>query len=126
MSWHPFTYVYTLDMYWYKQSMAALKMWYDWQSSQNNVYKIIASYENFNEYKENLLGHTTSFRKVRVLDLFVRGFGLSIDSVVWSDVDTFSTKVDPEYSSEVSDILTDMVKMPKFNEQFGFSPNSVY
>lgn len=126
MSWHPFTYVYTLDMYWYKQSMAALKMWYDWQSSQNNVYKIIASYANFNEYKENLLGHTISFRKIRVLDLFVRGFGLSIDSVVWSDVDTFTSKVDPEYSSEVSDILTDMVKMPKFNEKFGFSPNSVY
>ena len=126
MSWHPHTYVYTLDMFWYKQSMAALRFWYQWQQSCNDVNKIISSYENFNDYKSNLLSHTLSLAKVRVLDSFIRGFGLSIDSVVWSDDFTFSQQVDVDYSSEVSEILEDMVKMPKFNEKFGFSPNSVH
>lgn len=35
------------------------------------------------------------------------------------------TCVSPEYKAEVDDILDNSVKIPKFNEKFGFAPHIV-
>lgn len=126
MDIHPFTYVYALDMYWYKQSMAALKIWYQWQEIQSDPYEIIKSYNNFVDYVENYKKNVLSEQSRYVLEYFLDGFNLDWLDVIWKDSSAFVKLTDQDYACEVSDILTDMVKMPKFNEKYGLSPNSVY
>ena len=124
MSWHPHTYLYTLDMFYYKNAMAALRFWYQFQESQTNVYEIIKTYTNFYDYKRKFDAHTLEKSEKVTLSWFLSSFGLDLYDIVWSDFDNFMAKVDNLYTRQVSDILTDMVKMPKFNEKFGLSPNS--
>ena len=126
MNIHPFTYVYALDMYWYTQSMAALKIWYQWQEIQSDPYEIIKSYNNFVEYVEAFKKNVLSEQSRFVLEYFLDGFGLNWFDVIFKDSSSFVKLTNQDYACEVSDILTDMVKMPKFNEKYGLSPNSVY
>lgn len=124
MHWHPHTYVYTLDMFYYKNAMSALRFWYQFQESQSDKYAIIKSYTNFADYRKKFDSNTLdSFEKVTFVS-FLSGFGLDLFDIIWSDFDKYLNFVSDDYSCEVSDILTDMVKMPKFNEKFGLSPNS--
>lgn len=123
---HPYTYVYALDMYYYKKSMAALKIWYEWQQQQNDVYEIIKSYQNVFDYLGPIANGRSLRSKYNVFDCFCNGFGLTATDLLWLKRTDFLSTVNQDYTCEVSGILKDMVKMPKFNEKYGFSPNSSY
>lgn len=124
MNWHPHTYVYTLDMFYYKNAMSALRYWYKFQESTSDKYAIIQSYTNFSDYRQKFDSDTLEENERLVFTWFLSSFGLDIYDIIWSDFDMFLSRVSSDYTGEVSDILTDMVKMPKFNEKFGLSPNS--
>lgn len=124
MHWHPHTYVYTLDMFYYKNAMSALRYWYRFQESTSDKYAIIKSYTNFSDYRQKFDSDTLEDNERLVFEWFLSSFGLDVYDIIWSDFDVFLSRVSSDYTGEVSDILTDMVKMPKFNEKFGISPNS--
>lgn len=129
--WNLDTYLYALDMYYYKASMCALNYWYSWMEEKSNLgefYEIINSYHNisdyFNRYKKNTLGSSAL-----TFVYFMNNFGYSNNEFLMKFFEGLTFKsnfVDPDYVTEVESILDDMVKMPKFNEKFGFSPNSVF
>lgn len=119
------TYLYALDLYYYKADMMALKYYYSWQESEVDKFKVLRSYRNLYEYSDmwrnNMLDSYRSF----VFGNFMESFGISPDDVGDMDVLDHFNLVDPVYVTEIESIMDDMVKMPKFNEEFGFSPNSV-
>ena len=124
MHWHPHTYVYTLDMFYYKNAMSALRTWYEFQQKCTNVYEIIRSYTNVQDYRQRLDASTLSDYQRYVFSEFLSSLGLDFFSIIWSEFDSLLNRVDKVYTCEVSDILADMVKMPKFNEKYGLSPNN--
>lgn len=124
LSWNPYTYVYALDMYYYKKEMAALSVWYSWQEERGNTLEVMRSYSNLSEYARRLSAHTLYGDSYHSFRLFLYSFNVEVYDVGYFNEFDFSTPASLDYALEVSDILSDMVKMPKFNEQFGFSPNS--
>lgn len=124
MHWHPFTYVYTLDMFWYKQGMAALRHWYQFQEREQDPWKILLSYTNLVEFVHKCKYDILSSSELQAFYLLLQSFGYSILDILNLDESELSPVVDDDYVLELSDILNDMVKMPKFNEKYGLSPNS--
>lgn len=124
MSWQLDTYLYALDMYYYKADMYALKFYYEWQILKGgNTLEVLRSYQNFGEYLRIFKNDSMSDYQYLVFGSFCRGFALDFDEVINFDFDDLSSD-NTDYQLEVSDILEDMVKMPKFNEKYGLSPNS--
>lgn len=122
----PHTYVYALDMYYYKAAMSALKFWYQWQESKGNVLEVLRSYQNFNDWLSKWKNNMTSTYENLVFGCFCESFVLNpYDTQFIEENDSF-LKINEEYVNEVDSILSNMEKMPKFNEKFGLSPNSVY
>ena len=117
------TYLYALDMYYYKADMYALKWFYEYEEYciTNHCVNVFALYSNLFEYYSRYINNLLDSYQLDVLALFVLSFGLTLEAL-----DSLTLPVQNlDYVSEVDSILVDMVKMPKFNEQFGFSPNSV-
>lgn len=126
MNIHPYTYVYALDMFYYKKDMSALKIWYEWQQLQTDKYAIIKSYQNLYSYVHGDMCQLLEPYQRFVYSSFVAGFNFLPSDLYWlKDID-FVSSVNKDYACEVSEILKDMVKIPKFNEKYGLSPNSVY
>lgn len=124
--WHPYVYLFSLDMFWYKQDMSALRMWYEWQANQTDVYEIIKSYQNCYEYVRGIYNCTIEPYKRFVFDNFASGFSLVPSDFFWLKEADYISTVNERYSGEVSEILEDMVKLPKFNEKMGISPNNSF
>ena len=120
----PFHYLFLLDLYYYKRAMSALKMWYEWQEQnyKNSLY-LLSSYINFCDYvlKKKFL---TDYQ-VSALREFCSGFGVIFDDVDYSDlVKLVYHDVNKDlYIRDVSDIASNLEKMPKFNELNGSSPH---
>ena len=123
MAWNLDTYLYALDMYYYKADMFALKFYYEWQENKGNTLDVLRSYNNVGDYLKKFQSDTLSDYEYLVFGAFCQGFALDFEEVCNIDFDDFSINKD-DYVLEVSDILEDMVKMPKFNEKYGLSPNS--
>lgn len=122
---HPHTYVYCLDMWYYKSAMYQLKQWYEWQQTEGNRLDCLRSYNNFSEWYYRWKNGTLDDYQCDVFGYFCESFVLNPYDLQDIDIYDFVYKPSDDYVLELSDILSDMVKMPKFNEKFGFSPNSV-
>ena len=118
------SYLYLLDMYYYKESMFALSKFYEWQElHSNDSVSIMFSYTNFEEY----VTRSRNFPIMQnTLAFFLYGFGLTLADMSPHNYGLLVTHFssDTAFRAEVNDILAQMVKMPKFNEQFGFSPTN--
>lgn len=118
----PFHYLYLLDMLYYKRQMFVLKNWYLWQEKVGFSLKLINTYVNWKDY-------VTSFKSNSLSSLSLKTFAylctaLNIDA--YSEFDLLVSEYDKRiYMQEVDDIIKNMTKMPKFNENYNFSPNSI-
>lgn len=118
------TYLYLVDMYYYKESMFALRKFYEWQELHfNDSVSIMFSYFNFQDYVRYERDNQV---RANTLAYFLNGFGLNLADLSPFDLDLLVTnfKENEIFRSEVEDIVRNMVKMPKFNEQFGFAPHT--
>lgn len=119
------TYLYLVDMYYYKESMFALRKFYEWQElhAKDSV-SLMFSYNNFEWYVSR-----TSLKpyEQNTLSHFLNGFGLTLDEVRSHDYLSLVKNFDEDrkFHSEVEDIIKNMEKMPKFNEKFGFAPHII-
>lgn len=120
-----FHYVYLLDMYYYKVAISSLRKWYEFQQSCDDPLVILSSYNSSLWYLRD--SNELLFAN------FIEGFGLDVDFWLNSDLKVlqellYNARVvyHQQYFNDVDDITVDMVKLPKFNEKFGLSPNSQY
>lgn len=112
-------------MYYYKSAMSSLKKWYEFQQSCLDPLVVLSSYGS----SLLLLRNSNEL----LFCNFIESFGLDVD--FWLNTDLkilqellYNARVvyHQQYFKDVEDITTDMVKLPKFNEINGFSPNSQY
>ena len=124
----PFHYLYLLDMAYYKADMFALESFYKFQESKGNDIKVLFLYNNVSDFIASVRNGTATQLEALALDFFLDSFGIDCLGLFDnSDLTRFeSYKPDPEYVSELSDILDGLVKMPKFNESIGVSPVNQY
>ena len=122
----PFHYVYLLDTYYYGCAMAALRSQYEYQEKFGFTVLAAMSYNNFRDYVISYVNGLLPSSSVITLNYFVVPLGVPLECVSDIDFSEFCiSDFDKDYRLEVSDILSDMVKMPKFNEKIGSSPNSI-
>lgn len=117
------TYLYLVDMYYYKEAMFALRKFYEWQELHYmDSVSIMFSYTNFQSYVKNERNNV----RENTLAYFLYGFGLTLDALQPNSFKELVASFDENkmFKSEVENILVNMVKMPKFNEKFGFSPHN--
>lgn len=118
----PFHYVYVLDQIYYKIAMRALKMQYEFlESKRGNYMASLALYLNLVDYIERYAFLSSSEKLM--LDYFFEDYHIydcpRKDDLFYNDPEFTS------YVNEVSDIVSNMQKMPKFNELTGRSPHIV-
>lgn len=120
----PFHYLYVLDMVYYKSAMRALKMQYEYLERKKSDYMAcFVLYHNLSDYIANYDFLSDSERLM--LDLFFENYGIydinrfMLDKLSYDDPDLQS------YINEVSDIVSGLSKMPKFNELTGNAPHIV-
>lgn len=119
----PDYYLTLLDNVLYASSMFALKQYYEWQSTASSV-EVLLSYINVLDYRARY--YTLSYRSRRTFEYFLDGFGIDVMDFLDDDVyDITSTTSDlrERYSAELNDVLVDMVKTKKLNEQLKTSPS---
>lgn len=120
----PFHYLYVLDLVYYKSAMRALRMQYEYLEAHSlNYVACIAMYSNLLDYVSNL--DFLSDSEKLMLDYFFENFGIydysfmNREDFIYIDPDL------PKYMREVSDIVSNLQKMPKYNELSGRSPHIV-
>lgn len=124
---HPHTYVYALDMYYYKVAMLNLRDWYKWQSEQmscGNYFTVLTSYSNLYDL---LHSFSPSVYLNAALYFFACSFGLDLQdlrSMSYSDL-TVVTDEKLRYISEVEDIVNNLDKSKKVNEKLSVSPTKL-
>ena len=120
----PYEYLFLLDVYYYKTSMAALKYWYEWQSEMSCM-EILFSYVNLLDFKVDYY-HKGDYHKY-VLDMFLKGFGIDVLDFLSNDIYSYSyvSPVRQAFEVELDDVLADMVKMKKVNEMSGSAPHVI-
>lgn len=129
-----FHYCFMLDNCYYLLEMSRLSSWYRWQEKQDNLYVILASYNNLSDYI------TYYYERNFVLDVLFSISSLSIpfldqlpDSISSLSVSEFLFRVQSSrsfiysesYDLECSDILSDACKMRNYNELVGLQPHIV-
>lgn len=123
----PATFLYLIDMYYYKEGMFALKKFYEWQQNYAKEQPITCmfSYQNFS-YRVTHFDVSSEMEKY-TLSLFLSSFGLTLYDVIEQPIESLAFEDDTKsaFKKEVEDILRNALKMPKFNEQFGFAPHIV-
>lgn len=116
----PFHYCFLLDMFYYESDISNLNAWYTFQQS-NSAMVCLATYSS----------SLYLFRSKNELafSYFIEGFGLDVDYWLNADLKELEQLIldarfvfHQQYASDVDDILKDMVKLPKFNENNGLSP----
>lgn len=120
----PFHYLYVLDLVYYKSAMRALRMQYEYLESHSlNYVACLAMYSNLLDYVSNL--DFLSDSEKLMLDYFFENFGIydysfmNREDFIYIDPDL------PKYMRDVSDIVSNLQKMPKYNELSGRSPHIV-
>lgn len=118
----PDHYMFLLDNYYYKNDMFVLKRWYTWQENADvSFLHILNTYINWSDYVTFYKTHPCSRSMSEILKClgicYSDFLALNFSSLVFHDDNS-------DYIREVSSIMQESVKMPKFNEKFGFSPNS--
>lgn len=120
---HPFTYVYLVDMVYYKYDMFVLKHFYEWQENHaNEPIKILRSYSNVLEYKRSFF--TGSVYHKFVFNEWLKGFNVDPSELDFFADENFQQN-DSEmecYRLEVEDITSQMTKLAEFNELTNNSP----
>lgn len=124
----PEHYLYVLDMVYYKKDMYALRLFYDYQSKladNGKWFSIARLYNNFLDIKNWFLNGDDYH--ILVGNCFLESLSLEAsDFDLYDNYKLAETSLDTSaYELEVSDILKDMVKTSKFNEQTGNAPTSV-
>lgn len=126
---HPHTYVYALDMFYYKSQMLALRSWYMSQNTHLNAFDNLKSYVNFSSLCLKYRSGVLSDYQQLVFSNFLESFGIylsDISSMSQRELDDLlQYKVNDDYVSEVEDIIQNAKKMPKYNEMTGNSPHIV-
>lgn len=120
------TYLYLLDMYYYKEQMSSLKRFYEWQENQKDIYIIIRSYFNFESLCKFYM--TSSPHSRFYFDVWCSNFGFDAFEFCSNlkDDDLFFNDSEKNlFSLEVDDILRDSIKLPKYNEIVGCAPHIV-
>lgn len=121
---NPHYYLYCLDMYYYKADMYALSQFYQ-SMEHKDVMDIARSYDNFGYLVQNR--HHLRRSLQLAIELFL--VSLNIQYNDWDSVDLLNTLgfrvPNVDYENEVKDILDNSVKVPKFNEKYGFAPHIV-
>lgn len=124
----PEHYFYLLDMYYYLVDMENLRNFYLAQESidyRQNPERIFEFYPNI----EYICNKGCKF-DLRALDLCLRPLGFDI-SVLIGNKEFFEfvrvriSELSSNYRKEVHDIVSDMIKMSKFNEETNNSPSIV-
>lgn len=109
----PDYYLYLLDLYYSKRALRSLAQWYTWQEANaDKPFKILSSYLNLNDYVANKISYEI------VLRYFFEGFGLTPDDLDRNMVYVLKEKdsLDLEYQNDVDNIVSNLQKLPKFNE----------
>lgn len=122
----PDVYLYLLDMYYYKVAMASLKKWYTWQSEHmDDIPLVLSSYVNLSELSDLYFQSKNTMRMA--LDLFFSSFGIDVLDYVCKNRNKYvvADDVKDKFRLEVSDIISGMTKMSKFNELTGNCPHIV-
>lgn len=123
LGWQLDTYLYALDMYYYKRAMYSLRYWYEWQNEHSSL-EILQSYTNLYDWFNRYAHGTLSSHELDSFAWFLESFGYKGQFLGLYKLLDFGGVLNQKYVDEVSQIMDDMIKMPKFNEKFGFSPNS--
>lgn len=119
----PEVYVFALQQNYYLQAMSALRYQYEEQIRNGFTIKQACLYDNFSA----LIGkyRNLSLYSRYVIDKFCEPLGLVPSDINEKDLRDFSFKINESYARSVSDVLNDMVKLPKFNELTNQSPHIV-
>ena len=122
----PFHYLFLLDMYYYKSDMYALELFYTFQ--QKHYTESFVLYNNISDYIHRIRLGSASNLEILSFDMFCGSFGVDMLRYVSKSAKLSAPVSRPtsNYIAEVEDILNNMVKMPKFNEALGISPNSTF
>ena len=122
----PFHYVFLLDLLYYRLAMQSLSYQYSYQIT-HTLKQCLFLYENLSELLKNYLAfHDPTLEKT--LSFFLQGFGFRISDITSSFIGWIDRCIEDhklEYINELAEIKKDCIKMPKFNEQFGFSPHII-
>lgn len=122
----PLYYYYLLDTYYYKVEMEHLKSFYQAQQNEDFVLRPLKLFEYYPNVEQICLGRICDISSIA----WFKDFGIDVDSLVGnksyfefvkSQIKFYNTN----YRNEVSDILTNMVKVAKFNELTGNAPTNV-
>lgn len=113
-------------MYYYKSDMYALELFYTFQ--QKHYTESFVLYNNISDYIQRIRIGSASQLEILSFDMFCVSFGVDMLRYVSKSAKLSSPVSRPtsNYIAEVEDILNNMVKMPKFNEALGISPNSTF
>ena len=123
VSLNPDIYLFLLDMYYYKESMFALCKFYEWQELHaSESVSIMYSYQNF-EYRVNKSARSSV--EDNTLSFFLAGFGLTLAEVQTIHRSVYEFDDTKLFRKQVEDICSKMIKLPKFNEKFGFAPHII-
>lgn len=131
-----FHYCFMLDNVYYLTEMARLSQWYHWQESQDDLFVILASYYNFEDYvlfyyeQYNIYNkyfscflYTLSLPFVSELPKFVQS--LKVPDFIELVRDARKKVYPDAFDNECSDILQDACKMRNYNELVGLDPHIV-
>lgn len=127
----PSFYVYILDLLYYKQAMNALKLFYEFQqdlAKKHEWLKIARMYSNFADMRNWLVSFSDNDVKFVTAYCFLESLSIcaaDLDEYDWYVVNDNYSFEQKRYELELSDILADMVKKPKYNTLIGNSPDIV-
>lgn len=129
----PCVYEYLFDLYYYKKSMLALKRFYEWQEKhiEDTPYYCMQMYTNFSDYYINYescgssmkISSSIDQRSLCTFEYFCRSFGFSVKEVLMRFKLDDSTPPEEiqKFSLECDSIIDSALKLPKFNDNNGFS-----
>lgn len=125
----PMYYYYLLDMYYYKKDMLHLRSFYESQQEcdfLNNRFKIFEYYPNIEFF---CCKDKPSYYELEAVRFAVSPFGYTLGGLIGNKAFFRSVRKrindsNLNYRNEVKDIMSNMVKMAKFNERTNNAPTT--
>lgn len=113
-------YVFILDQVYYKMAMNALKLQYEYEQKLPKLsLDILGIYQNLPQ----MVAQYSLSDNHLFLDNFFAPFGIVPSDIAYlRPCEWMPDSITSEYLDDLSDILQNMVKLPKFREQIGNSP----
>lgn len=125
-SFHPFHYVFLLDMFYYRRAMSTLSFFYKSQIGKD-ITDVWILYDNFVELCRNYLADRDEY-KALTLSFFLESYGYRLSDMSYSflnDILSHAEKNKELYIRELEEVKRDSIKLPKANEILGRSPHIV-